>query len=63
MTLKVLLISIVLLALIVAGFAVKMFFKKDGQFEKRCGSVDPKTGKSLPCTCGKEEEAGHCENS
>jgi len=62
MTLKVLLLSILILALVFIGFAVKMFFKKDGQFEKQCGSVDPATGKRLSCTCGNEEEE-KCDNA
>lgn len=61
MVLKVLLISIILVAIAFAGFAVKMFFKKDARFEKKCGSVDPKTGKSLPCTCGNTEGSA-CHN-
>jgi len=62
MTLKLLLITIVLMAIVFAGFAVKMFFKKDGQFEKKCGNIDPKTGKNLPCSCESDKDEV-CENS
>jgi len=50
------------MAIVFAGFAVKMFFKKDGQFEKKCGNIDPKTGKNLPCSCESDKDEV-CENS
>ncbi len=51
MILKTILFSIVLLGIAFAGFAVKMFFIKGGQFKKQCSSSikDPKTGKRLDC--------------
>jgi len=49
---KILLITVVFLALAFAGFAVKMFFQKNGEFKKQCSTVDPKTGQSLGCSCG-----------
>ena len=61
MFLKILLITIVFLALAFAGFAIKMFFKKDGEFKKSCSSVHPKTGERLGCVCGGEGD-GSCEN-
>ena len=54
MFLKLLLISIFFLGLAFAGFAVKMFFKKDGEFKKSCSSVHPKTGERIGCVCGGE---------
>jgi len=54
MFLKILLLSVVILAIAFAGFAVKMFFKKDGEFKKSCSSVNPKTGERLGCVCGGE---------
>jgi hypothetical protein len=62
MFLKILLITIVLLAIAFAGFAVKMFFKKNGRFEKQCGSIDPTTGKRLSCTCGAAGGGEKCDN-
>lgn len=59
--LKVLLITVVLIGLAVAGIAIKMFFKKGGEFQKSCGSVDPSSGQRVACTCGKPEEE-RCEN-
>ena len=41
----------ILLALAIAGFAIKMFFFKNAEFKKTCSSVDP-NGKPVPCTCG-----------
>ena len=61
MTLKVLLLTIILMAIVFMGFAVKMLFKKDGQFEKKCGTIDPKTGKSVSCSCGSDKEEV-CDN-
>ena len=51
MFIKVLLITIVFIGLAVAGFAIKMFFVKNGEFKKQCSSVDPHTGKALGCSC------------
>lgn len=59
--LKVILITIVLIALAIAGIAIKMFVLKGGEFKKHCGSVDPKTGQKVPCTCGKPEHE-QCKN-
>jgi hypothetical protein len=58
---KILLITVVFLALAFAGFAVKMFFKKDGEFKKQCSTVDPKTGQPLGCSCGGKGD-GSCRN-
>jgi len=58
---KILLIAIIFMALAFAGFAVKMFFKKDGEFKKQCSTVDPKTGQPLGCSCGGNGD-GSCRN-
>lgn len=42
------------------GFAIKMFFKKDGEFKKQCSSVDPQTGKKLGCSCEGAPGDGRC---
>lgn len=47
---QLILLSIVVLGLAVAGLAIKMFFIKGGQFTKTCASIDEK-GKQVPCTC------------
>ena len=60
--LQLILVVTVLLALAFAGFAVKMFFKKGGEFRKQCASMDPVTGKPLSCVCGEGEGRGNCEN-
>ena len=56
MVLKIFLITVVFLALAFAGFAIKMFLKKDGEFKKQCSSVNPKTGERYGCVCGGEDE-------
>ena len=58
---KILLITIVLLALAISGIAIKMFLKKGGEFKKQCSSVDPETGQRFGCTCGKAEGTT-CDN-
>lgn len=58
---KLFLFAILLIGLAIAGIAVKMFLKKDGEFRKSCSSVHPETGERLGCTCGKAEGAT-CEN-
>ncbi len=57
---QIIIITAVLLALAVAGFAIKMFFFKNAEFKKTCGSVDP-SGKPVPCTCGTNTEET-CDN-
>ena len=71
MFIKVFLLSVVLLAIAFSGFAVKMFFLKNGQFKKQCSSSirDPKTGKKLACAGGSchttkiVEEANYAKKS
>ncbi len=60
---KILLITIVLLALAISGIAIKMFLKKGGEFKKQCSSVDPETGERFGCTCGTEKGGEICENN
>ena len=59
---KLIIISVILIAIALVGIAIKMFAKKDGEFKKACSSVDPKTGKRLGCTCGAEDGGESCEN-
>lgn len=61
MFLQLVLISIILVAIALAGLAIKMFFLKGGELKKQCGSVDPKTGNRLSCSCQSEEKV-KCEN-
>ena len=58
---KLIIISVVLLGLAVAGIAIKMLVSKDGEFKKSCSSVDPNTGERLGCSCGGENEDS-CRN-
>ncbi len=51
MILKLLLLSVILVAVALAGIAIKMFVKKGGEFKKQCSSVDPYTGQRLGCSC------------
>ncbi len=60
--LKVLIFTIILVAIAFAGFAIKMFLKKDGKFTKSCSSVDPTTGNKTTCTCNEKPEQ-KCDNS
>lgn len=63
MFIKVLLISVVLISFFFVGLGIKILVKKEGKFEKSCGSVDPKTGKKLPCSCSSSGGGGECHNS
>lgn len=51
--LKVFLPALIIIGIAVAGIAIKMFLKKNGEFRKQCGSVDPSTGRKIGCTCEK----------
>lgn len=61
MILKLLLLTIIIVAISLAGIAIKMFFKKGGEFKKSCGSVDPYTGERVGCSCG-EKAINQCKN-
>jgi hypothetical protein len=63
MLINVLIISIILLGLAFAGFAVKILFKKNGEFKKSCSSVDPLTGERFGCSCGSPDGEATCKNS
>jgi hypothetical protein len=57
---KLLLLSIVVMAIVFAGLAIKMFFKKDGEFKKQCSTIDPHTGRNLGCSCEGTPSDGSC---
>jgi len=60
---KVFLLALVLLAIAIGGIAIKMFLVPGGSFTKKCGSsLDPKTGKPMPCTCS-SDNSETCDNS
>lgn len=65
MNFTVILLAIAVVGIAMAAIAVKMFFIKGGEFKKSCGSVDPKTGKPMACTCGSESYEGKstCDNN
>ena len=60
---KLLLITIVLLLLAVAGIAIKLWAKKDGEFAGTCASQNPMLNKDGEACgyCGKLPE--NCENN
>lgn len=57
MILKLILITVVLMAIAFALIGIKMFFVKDGVFTKTCSSdlVD-QGGKKMDCMCEKDPE-------
>ncbi|MBE9491541.1 MAG: membrane or secreted protein [Bacteroidetes bacterium] len=59
---KLILISVILISIAIAGIAIKMFVKKGGEFKKSCGSVDPSTGKHISCSCGHSDGGADCDN-
>ena len=48
-----LLLVFFLLLLCIAGLAIKLLLKKNGQFKRSCASRDPYTGESSGCQCPK----------
>ena len=60
-----LLITIALLLLAVAGIAIKIWAKKNGEFAGTCASQSPFLNKdNQPCgMCGKMPEETDCENT
>jgi len=46
-----------LLAIAFAGIAIKMFFFKDAEFRKSCGSIDLHNGQLLGRSCGGDENS------
>jgi hypothetical protein len=62
MLLQVLIISIILIGLAFAGFAIKILLKKNGEFKKSCSSVDPQTGDRYGCSCGNADGGEECRN-
>lgn len=60
MYLKLFILTIIVLAIAFAGFAIKMFVKKDGEFKKQCSTIDPHTGKNLGCSCEGAPGDGSC---
>lgn len=62
---KLLLLSISLLALAFAGIAIKIWAKKDGKFAGTCASQSPFLNDSNePCgMCGKMPDEQECKNS
>jgi hypothetical protein len=62
MLLKILIISIILVGLAFAGFAIKIISSKTGEFKKSCSSIDPATGQNYGCSCGNADGGEVCEN-
>jgi hypothetical protein len=63
MLLNVFIISIILLGLAFAGFAIKILLTKNGEFKKSCSSIDPETGQAYGCSCGSADGGEECENN
>lgn len=62
MILKLILITVVLVAIATALIAIKMFFVKGAVFTKTCSSdLDDASGKKMDCMCEKNPDY-QCEN-
>jgi hypothetical protein len=60
---EVFVLALVLIAIAIAGFAIKMFFRPGARFTKTCGSnFHPRTGKPMPCSCASQEPE-ECDSS
>lgn len=56
-----LVLSIILVGFSIAAIAIKILFKKNGEFKKSCSTMEASGGRSVHCTCsGKTDES--CEN-
>ncbi len=56
---KIILLSIVLLGLAFAGIAIKIWAKKDGDFDGTCAGSNVKMNeKGITCGCGNEDGCG-----
>lgn len=64
-TMKLLLLTILLLAIAFAGIAIKIWAKKDGKFAGTCASQSPfLNDTNEPCgMCGKMPDEQDCKNS
>jgi len=58
-SLKLVLLTVVILGIAFAAIAIKMFFIKGSEFKKQCSSMDAH-GNRIGCSCGGGE--GSCEN-
>ena len=54
--------ALAVVAIMMLGLGVKMLFKKHGEFKRHCSSMDPYTGESGGCVCGKAM-AKRCSNA
>ncbi|MDR1725409.1 MAG: hypothetical protein LBR28_03350 [Bacteroidales bacterium] len=54
-------IAVILLAFYFIGLAIKIIFKKNGEFKRQCSSCDPYTGKRQGCLCGKDSINMPCD--
>jgi hypothetical protein len=48
------LITAGLIAVAIAGIAIKMFVRKDGEFKKQCATIEFETGERVGCVCTSE---------
>lgn len=60
-----LILTLAVMALVVAGFAIKMFFKKDGEFKGGCASNNPMLVNEIgECgACGKKISESECSTN
>ena len=56
---KLFLLTLALVGIAIAGMAIKMFVKKDGEFKKSCSSADPNSTHSCTCQSSKKTQ---CNN-
>ncbi|MDR0971858.1 MAG: hypothetical protein LBM25_05705 [Bacteroidales bacterium] len=54
-------ITAVLLIICFCFIAIKMFFKKNGEFKRQCSSVDPTTGERINCFCDNKSVYNECK--
>lgn len=55
--------AFVLVGLGFAGIAVKIIFKKNGEFKRHCATADPFTGQRSGCVCANRMATDECKDS
>ncbi len=51
----VMIIAVAVVGLMMAGLGIKMLLHKEKEFKRPCANADPKTGRCVHCTCGKNK--------
>jgi len=62
MYLKLIILSVFIVGIALAGIAIKMFVQKNGEFKKHCSSSLDAHGKKIGCACSSGLVKPSCEH-